>query len=258
MTQPLIPVTQTAFELETLSKAPIAEAILDIFVDGLEEIPMLDLKAFWEKGYQKEFPQVRERHNFKLESKIRIDPDPSVRPEASTEPTRTPIGYLFSSEDGLSVFQARRDGFTCNRLRPYRGWEEYREMARRIWSDFSSTFKPTSIKKISLRYVNNIQLPNQAASDYFTMGPNIPDVFPETFEHMLLQFKAPLPDLDASISCNFGFGPMTKGTFLLDLIIDSESVSGEEEMWSKFEQFRLLKNKYFRASITDKLHEDLK
>ena len=95
-------VTFEPFELEILKKAPIAEAVLDIFVDGLGEVSMSDLERFGEK-YSRKYPNKKHREHFTFELK------PGTPPEGKAKTTHRQLGWLFSSKDETSIFQVRRE-----------------------------------------------------------------------------------------------------------------------------------------------------
>jgi uncharacterized protein (TIGR04255 family) len=243
-------------ELGSLAKAPIAEAVLDIFVEGLAEAPMDSLEQFGLK-YLSEYPNKKQKHSFTMETHAEIKPNTPMK--ADVKAASSPLGWLFSSSDEISIFQARRDGFTSNRLRPYCGWNPFRDESRRLWTDYRNTFNPRSISKISLRYINNIVLPSGDISDYFAIGPALPEGFPIEFANFLMRFSSAIEDAHALLNCTFGFGPNTNGAFVLDFSIESTTApQTEEELWDSFERFRILKNIYFKQSITPKLLEELR
>ena len=91
--------------------APINEALIDIRAELPKDVTLSTLEAF--------HAEVKERYPGKkkrllLEEQISIEAPPSEK--------RTELGFAFESEDGKQIFQARLDGFTFSRLRPYTNW----------------------------------------------------------------------------------------------------------------------------------------
>src|SRR5688572_30820653 len=101
--------------------APITEALLDIRVKLPAEVTLTRLASFHD-NVREQYPVKRER--VRWEGSIQFEPGivPEMRP-----PSGGPDGYLFTSADGKQIVQARLDGFTFNRLKPYDRWETFRD-----------------------------------------------------------------------------------------------------------------------------------
>jgi uncharacterized protein (TIGR04255 family) len=104
-------------------QAPIIEALIDFRV----ELPVSATLQLLESVYdiiKRQYPVKANRVN--VRSVL------SVGSEIGASTDQTVMGFAFTSEDGKQIFQARRDGFTFSRLRPYAGWRELRDEARRL------------------------------------------------------------------------------------------------------------------------------
>lgn len=123
-------------EYPHLSNAPITEALIDIRVELPEAISFDKLGALHEE-IEADFPESKTR--FVFESQIRLGDHGA---QLKTHPSR-PDGFLFTSEDKTQVFQARLDGFTFSRLRPYETWEALFEKAAKYWKLYRGVTKPT-------------------------------------------------------------------------------------------------------------------
>jgi uncharacterized protein (TIGR04255 family) len=99
-----------------LSNPPITEALLDIQV---ELHPQFDLTLLGNlKDVVKEaYPNSQQQNEFKAEIRL----NPGGRADVSDK-SGDLIGYRFISKYNLQVFQARKNGFTLNRLSPYVVW----------------------------------------------------------------------------------------------------------------------------------------
>ena len=75
-------------------------------------------------------------------------------PEVSQSSAGGPDGYLFTSVDGRQVVQARLDGFTFSRLKPYDKWESLRDEARELWQHYVQIASPETVTRVALRYIN--------------------------------------------------------------------------------------------------------
>src|SRR5438874_933662 len=124
-------------------KAPIIEALIDLRV----ELPVSATLQLLESVYdiiKRQYPVKANRVN--VRSVL------SVGSEIGASTDQTVMGFAFTSEDGKQIFQARRDGFTFSRLRPYAGWPELRDEARRLWDIYRDTAKPDKITRVAVRY----------------------------------------------------------------------------------------------------------
>jgi hypothetical protein len=106
-----------------LPNAPITEALLDSRV-GLPSGTRLKQLDAMHASIRDRYPKRRTRRRIEgtLESQgddLRLTPSPAKED-----------GYLFSSADGKRIVQARLDGFTFNRLKPYDTWEALRDEAK--------------------------------------------------------------------------------------------------------------------------------
>src|SRR3954464_186147 len=122
-------------EPEHLPNAPIVEALLDIAAVLPESVDQERLASF-QDYLGNRYPNKQVRHLWSAEVQLR----PSGPPEAKG--TRTGVGYLFTSADGKEVVQARKDGFSFSRLKPYEQWDPFSKEARRLWGLYVSAVKP--------------------------------------------------------------------------------------------------------------------
>lgn len=103
-------------EQETYPRAPIVEAVLDVKVrlsSPFTEELMNELRAIEQTTY----PGFR--RPFQVQFKVeRTDPLEAPAAEVSSQVN----GGAMVSQDGLQLFQARPDGFSHNRLAPYKDW----------------------------------------------------------------------------------------------------------------------------------------
>jgi uncharacterized protein (TIGR04255 family) len=133
-------------EWPRFAKAPIAEALLDIRVKlrpGIELARLATLQDFIKDQY----PNRRERFSWQGGFLFK-----GGTPEV-LHPSGGPDGFIFTSSDGRQLVQARLDGFTFNRLRPYDRWESFREEAREHWDQYCKIAEPELASRVALRYM---------------------------------------------------------------------------------------------------------
>jgi hypothetical protein len=89
------------------------EALIDMRVELPSEITLETIASFYDK-IKIEFPDKQNRMSWKSDFQLR----PGTVPEVSA-PSGGPDGLLFHPADKSKIVQARLDGFTFNKLRPY-------------------------------------------------------------------------------------------------------------------------------------------
>ena len=118
--------------------APITEALLDIRVELSNDINLETLEKFHGHNDIKEyFPVKKRRESFT--GGVKFSPEGKV----STLPTSGgPDGYLFQSPTEKKIVQARIDGYTFNKLKPYESWDAFRSEARKLWNIYFQITNP--------------------------------------------------------------------------------------------------------------------
>jgi uncharacterized protein (TIGR04255 family) len=239
-----------------LPNAPITEALIDIRIKIRGDFDVARLQSL-HNSISSQYPDKKARH--KWESKFELKPGETV----ATASTETIDGYIFASSDGKQIFQARIDGFTFNRLKPYEKWETFRDEALRLWQIYKELISPEIIR-VALRYINKFDIPLLPISmkdfnDYLTAAPIIPEGLPQGVSSFFTRVVIHDPEIDAAAIITQAFEQIVDPKFLpiiLDIdVFRQKEVIGEEDAWQTLEKLRVLKNKIFFASITEKAKE---
>jgi uncharacterized protein (TIGR04255 family) len=235
--------------------APITEALLDIRVELPKEITLKNLELFQE-GIKKSFPEKKTRVFFKAQL-----PTSGALP-TSIPTSGGPDGYLFRSPHEQKIVQARLDGFTFNKLKPYENWAVFRKEAQGLWDQYYKIASPIRVTRIALRYINRIEipLPLRDFKDYILTTPEIAPDLPQALEHFFMQLVIPYPEAQVKAVITQTMQNPTKDNrlpLILDIDVWQEvNYEGQaNEMWAPFEKLREIKNDIFQKSITDKAKE---
>jgi uncharacterized protein (TIGR04255 family) len=236
--------------------APITEALLDIRAQLPAQANLAQL-ATYHDSVKDLYPTKRERHSWQGGFKLNPPGDIEV-----LQSQGGPDGYLFTSTDGKQIVQARLDGFTFNRLKPYDRWETFRDEARRLWQLYVRVADPKQVTRAALRYINRIEipLPMKDFKDYILTLPEIAPGLPQGLDKFLMQLVIPLPDTPAKAVITATMEAVTD-TDKLPLIFDIDVFRvaafnvTDEEVWQVFEELHDLKNNIFFESITPKAKE---
>ncbi len=238
--------------------APITEALLDIRVKLPPETSLATLASFQE-GIKQRYPSRQERLAWEGHLEIKSTPVARVSQTAAGGPD----GYLFTSADGRHVAQARLDGFTFSRLKPYNTWEALRDEAKGLWQHYIKVASPESVTRIALRYINRIEipLPIQDFKEYILTTPEIAPDLPQGLNSFFMRLVIPDAKTQAAAIVTETVEPIDESSNRLPLILDIDvcrlaafSVQ-DETLWETFEQLHDLKNEIFFKSITPKAKE---
>lgn len=243
-------------EKETLfSNPPITEALIDIRVTLPKEVTVERLATFHE-DVKTSFPIKKQR--FAGEFQIKI----GAAPEVVTTSNRND-GFLFHSQDSKKIVQARLDGFTFNKLKPYSNWEVFSSEAKYLWGHYLSVAKPINIVRLSLRYINRIELPLpfKDFKEYILTMPEIAPGIPDGISGFFTQVTIQNPEIDAQATIIETIEGTTPDKGILPFILDIDVFrniileSSSEKIWDIFKQLRRFKNQIFINSLTNKTKE---
>jgi uncharacterized protein (TIGR04255 family) len=176
-------------------------------------------------------------------------------------------GGAMVSADGFQLFQARPDGFSHNRLAPYKDWITFCSEARRLWNLYREVVKPEFIEILGLNYINRIALPGGVEiSDYLRAYIQVPPELPQVLEVHNLQVQMVDPESGARMSIVVSFGavdvdgriPVTLNVQAFKFLNKASIDVDEEEIWMTFDRLRDLKNLVFESCITEKVRADFR
>ena len=184
-------------------------------------------------------------------------------PEVSQSATGEPDGYLFTSVDGRQVVQARLDGFTFSRLKPYDKWTTLRDEAQELWQHYVRIASPETVTRVALRYINRIEIPipMRDFKDYILTTPEIAPDLPQGLGSFFMRLVIPDPKAQAVAIVTETMEPIDESRNRLPLIFDIDVFRmaafniQDNAMWEAFEYLHYLKNDIFFKSITLKAKE---
>ncbi len=230
--------------------APITEALVDIRVDPAPVTTLKELEGIHEL--------VREQYPVK-KKQLQVQGQFSLGDEVGAVARQDQIGFSFGSSDGKQVFQARLNGFTFSRLRPYGNWIELRDEARRLWCFYRSVIGPRKIVRIAVRYINQIDIPVARLDykDYFYTTPEVSPLLPQELSGFFMQLQMPQPQFSGMlILTQATVAPPAPGmnSVILDLDVFKEEpgLTEDDQVWTTLEELRQRKNAVFEGSLTDR------
>ncbi len=237
-----------------LSHTPITEAVIDFRV---RTSPELDAKAFANITEAVGANYGPPKDVSLLEFGVRHSP--GKQPE-SRQFDHGPIGSRYVSLDGKQIAQFRKTGFTFSRLAPYTRWEDMFAEAGRLYRIYVQTAQPEEVTRIAVRFINRLALPEQEVGDFspfLTAVPPFPKDIPAVLTGFLtrVQVRDPQTMISGTVTQTIQQGSHEPGKIpvILDLdIYEAGSKSPDPGVvLPRFEALRVLKNRYFFASITE-------
>lgn len=231
------------------SRAPITEAVIEIRVLGRDDGSLNDFLSL-----QRDEPDFTERKDVQYATAAF-----ALGEKISYEGSGKHVGYQFWSSDKKRVFQARLDGFNFSRLAPYDSWETFISEAQRIWRRYRAVALPKAIERVSVRYINRLDLPAPAdLKQYLRTGPEIAPDLPQELGNWVLHLEIPYGEMllvlnEAALP---SVVPGTVAVLLdIDLVMTNRVPQDETGLWDLFETLRHRKNEIFERSITKELRE---
>ncbi len=165
-----------------------------------------------------------------------------------------------SSSDEADILIVQPNSLTWSRLAPYEGWESF---SHRIFTEVKAAHGVTGHRKLSrigLRYINRLDVPRTGKithyEEYLAINIGLPDElsvinnYAWRFERDFLEQKLLVIVQSAIVEPEI---PDTSAFVLdIDVVATLDLPNKIEDIFSKFEEMRVLKNKIFELSIKDK------
>ena len=240
---------------ERFPNAPITEALLDIHVEFSASVAPEKLESFHD-AVRDAYPTKQRRVKWRGEIQLASD---SVQQAVK----RGAQGFLFKSEDGRRIVQARQDGFTFNWLKPYDNWQALQSEAHSRWEAYRDTLCPEAVIRVGLRYINRIEIPIpfEDFRDYVKTAPDIAPGVSQGLSSLFMRLEIPDAKRKLVAIITETMESPTKDGKRLPLLFDIEVVRQDRldprspALWETFEQMRQFKNEIFFSSVTDKAKE---
>jgi uncharacterized protein (TIGR04255 family) len=171
---------------------------------------------------------------------------------------------LFESKDTKRLVGVGNNVLSIHSLRPYEGWEEFRQRIDEAFEVYLEVAKPVGVTRIALRYINRIAIPsNQEIElrDYFTIYPQIPkDGVPSKMTAFLTRTELIYEDIPIRLVLNLSdaIAPAEQIVIVLDLEIFQDWVEKPlslQEAISNLYELKQREGQAFENLITDRTRE---
>lgn len=244
-------------KFDHLKNPPAIESVLDITTDEItdDNIQLLHVKN---GALRKKFPGEEQIHLY----------EHSVIMGKNQQMTHTsrPLGYRYKSEDQKEIAQFRPNGFSYNRLQPYPGWKTFIKTGIETWDFYKKIRKTFDIKRIGLRFINVIKLPDENIDLSKLFKVSITSQLKSGLGHIKqfqYRYVREFEEIDCIAIVNFVQNATNQGqlSFVLDIdVIKQAQAKGLDEtiISTYLENMRQAKNAIFFDTLTPKVLENYK
>jgi len=234
-------------EVQHLENAPIKEAIVDIQVE-LPSNALSNLDKL-KKLYSKDFPIAKDL----LGLEVRIKNTADTR-GSSHEMNR--MGIRFETGNNDRVVLARLDRMVFSRVNKYYDWDDLIENAKKAWGKYRRAMKPVRIKRLAVRYINQIHL-EWPIEDIVTVQPSIPT----GVDYKMNGFTSQTLLTENGVSILVTLAKKDKSEPVLidiDVFKDVDLLPKQfSSIWKQLHKYREFKNNVFFNYSTEKLIKEL-
>ena len=183
-----------------LRKDPIIEAVCEFQLDAPDwdwTVPGMVYRRI-----KDDFPEKREAShiNFSIEE----------RPNGMHPSAQTSMGRMqFWSRDQKQLMQVGPQHFSVHQFKPYTGWPIFKAHIEKLLADYEQEAPFRAIRAMSLRYVNQIQMP-QGIEDFehiLRALPQVPNAKKEIWLNWFQQVEIFKPEFNAILGVRSGHFP---------------------------------------------------
>ncbi len=237
---------------EALSRPPVVEAIYGIQAITPADLDQVSVMERLRPLLPADYTVQENVDHFNIELKREGDGP------LQSKHTQAWSGAKLTSTDGKVVAHFMRFGIFVSFL-AYRSFEEARPLVQQLWEAYVKAFSPVLVNKLSIRYINLLNLPFEEGrvnlEKYFKVNLHFPDELSSTMEHFHQQFVIRDPDND--VPARVMISSVREEDGKLVVVFDQEGYI--ERQWSAedttiWDDFNLVRNwtyHIFRATLTD-------
>jgi uncharacterized protein (TIGR04255 family) len=229
------------------------EALIDIRVALPTDID-LDRLATFSEPLLARFSESKPR----MSAQARIEISEKGAAMTSTDPK--PDGHIFRSPSENLTVQARLDGFTLSKAKPYESWKTFCPQFVELWQRFVVVARPLKITRVALRYINRIPIPlGVDMKEYLLTIPEVAPGVPQFLASLLMRLAIPHQTGSLAVvtlaSVPPGEVPGYPLIFDIDVFREVEMLVDDPSLWKLIRELRAFKNTIFFKSLTPRALE---
>jgi uncharacterized protein (TIGR04255 family) len=240
-----------------LARPPIREAIVEVKCEPVDLRRVTDLRDRLAPAFPVSKPFRLASVAMNLPDERRVDgPDPNGPPQT---------GWRCESADGTEVALIRQDGVSFGRIAGYPGWDGFVDRFLSLWDAYVSEAQPVEVRRVALRYVNDLRLPvcEQFHFERFlTTAPRAPAGLAPEIADFLVQMTLPGGADGLQVAVTQATDSSARTSTELPVIVDIDaswdrSITVDERLPGRIADalgtLRDLKNRVFFGLVTEEL-----
>ncbi len=165
------------------------------------------------------------------------------------------------SEDRASLIQLSDEFFTVHQLKPYSGWEKFKEMIDKAFGIYKNIVKPTGASNFSLKFVNQVSFKDGTIKleDYFSFFIHTPNN-ERMMQNFLVKSDFIYEEKDVLTVISKSIEPNREEGNKIAILFDLQYTSNEVDI-KGYDSYLVKAHKnileYFENSITEKSRTEL-
>lgn len=240
-----------------LARPPIREAIVEVKSEPVDLQRVTALRDRLSAAYPVSKP-------FRLASAVFNLPDERRHADGDAGgPPQT--GWRCESADGSEVALIRQDGIAFARIADYPGWDVFVDRFMDVWDAYVESAAPLEIRRIAVRYVNDLRLPvgDQFHFErYLTTAPRPPAGLAPEIGDFLVQMTLPGGGDGVNVAVTQATDAHARTATELPVIVDIDASCDRPivvdarlrgRLSETLAQLRDLKNRVFFGLVTEEL-----
>lgn len=242
----------------TLKKAPLREALIDFRFQLPSDFDIKKFESIQFK-YKKEYPHIEPL----IETVGQFKFGPAGLESNGVVPNKM-FGYRFKGKEGSDYVQFRVNGFTYNRLRPYKDWDYLIDKTKLFWNEFKALLPVSGvINRLATRYINSIKMTAESPrlDEYVNNAPYLPQSLDSEIVGLL--HTTAVRKSSKNLMGNIGLTiekakEDAQRSIILDIDVYSEEIieMDSDKIWERLECLRELKNDIFFSFVNPKKIEE--
>jgi uncharacterized protein (TIGR04255 family) len=176
---------------------PISEAVCEFRFEPSQTWDSTFFGLIYDQ-LKRDFPKKKQEVGVKVE----VGQQPGLLQQVVSAPR-----MKFLSDDERSLVQLANDVMSISKLKPYDKWENFKEIILRSLAAYEEVNKPKGIRRIGIRYVNRIEIPQEKEvkiEDYLLAVPVLPEQIPQVFHVWVQRVEVPFPKINGLLIIQSG------------------------------------------------------